>query len=61
LFNDNAILLQFCFDEKEKTNQDAIDHLAEEFKLTNDERKRLFILVTRLKIENRRELSTNWG
>ncbi|NOZ74561.1 MAG: restriction endonuclease [FCB group bacterium] len=34
-------LLQFCSDKKEHTNREAIDHLADEFGLTEKERKEL--------------------
>ncbi len=34
-------LLRFCADGKEHANQEALDALATEFGLTNDERKKL--------------------
>ena len=38
-------LLQFCADSREHTNREAIDHLAEVFHLSEDERKELLQVV----------------
>lgn len=38
-------LLQFCADSKEHTNRDAIDHLAKDFDLSEEEQKNFYQVV----------------